>query len=417
MRRWIIIFIAGLLGTPLLLRVIELDESFVVLVLGATTVEMPLWFVIVTALLLSAAGYFFARMLRTVLLTPKRMNRWLNARRQRKTQDLTLNGFLSLLEGNWTAASRDLQKAAEKSDTPVLNYLLAAQARIENSDLASAETLIRKAEQLVPDASVAIGILHAQLLQQAGVPEKAHTILLALAGENPRHAHLKKLLLDSYRLRGDTQTVLQTLSLQHRQKPLQDPHQITELCRLQIAHGASAQAEEILRKQLGKQWRAEWVSLFGQAAASDGVKQLQIAEKWLKDHPQDSHLLLALARIAQRNHLWAKARDYYESYLTLQAHDNEANAALVRLLHALGEHEKARHWMQKHPASPHTLPLPMHCRTPTSWAAGTSRQIPALFRLAACSPYSPNALTRGSSRIQTTDSSPRWHRHRCGLHR
>lgn len=357
MRRGIVFFLLGLLGLPLLLRMVELDNSFVVFVFGETTVEMPLWFVVAAMLLSGFASYYCAKLLRMLVLAPKRVNRWFDRRAQRKVHDLTLRGFLALLEGNWTAASRDLQKAADKSDTAVLNYLLAARARVENDDLASAEALLRKAEQLLPEAQLAIGIYQAQLLQQAGVPEKAHDILQVLASQNPRHAYLQKLLINSHRLRGDSQKVLHMLVQQHRQKPLQDTALITELCRLHILHGAGVQAEELLRKQLAKQWRAEWVRLYGQAAGQDGVKQLQFAEKCLKDHPHDVELLLALARICQRNQLWAKARDYYELYLQQQANP-EVNMELVRLLHALGEHEKARYWLQKLPAATSSLPLP-----------------------------------------------------------
>ena len=260
--------------------------------------------------------------------------------------------------GNWSNASRDLQKAADKSGIAGLNYLLAAKARVENSDLASAEMLVRKAEQLMPDSQVAIGIYQAQLLQQAGVPEKAHDILETLAAENPRHAYLQKLLVNSHRQRGNTEAVLAILSRQHRLKPLQDPDMISELCRLQISHQQGAAAEGLLRKQLARQWRPEWVSLYGQAQGADGVKQLQVAEKWLREHPDDHNLLLALAHICQRDHLWAKARDYYETYLQ-KVKDQHAARELVQLLQALGEREKAQQWQRKIAASHiDALPLP-----------------------------------------------------------
>lgn len=358
MRRWILLFVAGLIGLPLLLRVIALDNSFAVLVFDQTTVEMPLWFVVAAMLLLALASYYTLRILRSIFFTPRRINRWMNRRNQRKVQDLTLSGYLSLLEGSWSAASRDLQKAADKSDNAVLNYLLAAKARIENNDLASAETLLRKAEEMLPEARTPISIYQAQLLQQIGVPEKAHEILEILAAEHPRHAYVQKLLVDSYRQRGDTDTVLQILSKQHRQKPLQDVSMISELCRLQISHGNGAAAEELLRKKLAKQWLPEWVALYGNAAAADGMQQLQMAEKWLHERPQDVALQLALAHICQRNRLWAKARDYYESYLRLQK-DEQAAKELVQLLQALGEREKAQQWLQKIAAHhANALPLP-----------------------------------------------------------
>ena len=358
MRRWILLFVSGLIGLPLLLRLIALDDSFVVLVFGQTTVEMPLWFVAAAMLLLTVVGYYGTRFLLAVLFTPRRINRWMNRRNQRKVQNLTLSGYLSLLEGNWSSASRDLQKAADKSDTAVLNYLLAAKARIENGDLPSAENLLRKAEEALPEARIPISIYQAQLLQQIGVPEKAHEVLEMLAAENPRHAYVQKLLVDSHRQRGDTETVLRILSQQHRQKPLQDVAMISELCRLQISHGNGAAAEELLRKKLTKQWLSEWVTLYGNAAGSNGIQQLQTAEKWLKEHQHDAALHLALAHICQRNQLWAKARDYYESYLALQK-DEVAAKELVQLLQALGEREKAQQWLQKIAAHhTDTLPLP-----------------------------------------------------------
>ena len=358
MRRWILLFIAGLIGLPLLLHTISLDDSFVVFVFGQTTVEMPLWFVVAGMFTLTVASYYAARLLRAVFLAPRRMNRWLDRRNQRRVHDLTLRGYLAMLEGNWSASSRDLQKAGDKSGNAALNYLLAAQARVENSDLAGAEMLLRKAEQCLPESRIPIGIYQAKLLQQAGVPEKAHDILQTLAGENPRHAYLQKLLVDSYRQRGESETVLKILTQQHRQKPLQDPDMIAELCRLQITHNEGAAAEELLRKQLARQWRTPWVVLYGQAQGADGVKQLQTAEKWLKEHPDDSALLLALGRICQRNHLWAKARDYYENYLQKQKDESIARE-LVQLLQALGEQEKAQQWLQKI-AAHHVdaLPLP-----------------------------------------------------------
>ena len=150
MRRWIVSFIVGLLGLPLLLRLIELDDGFAVLVFGQTTVEMPLWFVFTCMLLFGVVSYYLARAVRILVLTPRLMNRWFNRRGQARTQNLTVKGFLSLLEGNWSQASRDLLKAADKSPAPVINYLLAARAKLENDDLAGAETLLEKASELMP---------------------------------------------------------------------------------------------------------------------------------------------------------------------------------------------------------------------------------------------------------------------------
>ncbi len=368
MRRWIISFIIGLLGLPLLLRLIELDDGFVVLVFGQTTVEMPLWFVFASMLLFSIVSYYAARSMHMVWRTPRLMNRWFNKRGQTKTRNLTVSGFLSLLEGNWTAAGRDLLKAADKSEAPILNYLLAARARLENDDLSGAEALLNKAEESMPEARVAIGIYHAQMLQQIDLHENAHAIICALATEKPKHAMLQKLLMTSYRQRGEAQKVLGLFPTLHKQKLLppaemekilrdtcvqiieqapnadaltkhwalfpasaqQDLTVIAHYCRVLLRNHDDVTAEELLRKTLAKRWQTELVTLYGQACANDALKQLQTAEQWLKHHADEDELQLALARISQRNQLYAKSRDYYLDYIR-RTHSTTAQQELKLL--------------------------------------------------------------------------------------
>jgi HemY protein len=61
----------------------------------------------------------------------------------------------------------------------------------------------------------------------------------------------------------------------------------------------------------------------------------------LAKHPRDAELLLALGRIALRNRLWGKARDYLESSLRLAARPDTC-AELARLCEHLGETQQAR---------------------------------------------------------------------------
>ena len=75
-------------------------------------------------------------------------------------------------------------------------------------------------------------------------------------------------------------------------------------------------------------------------------RQLQAAEGWLKDHPNDPGLLLTLGRLCLQNSLWGKARDYLESSLRLQRNP-EACAELARLLAQLGDAERSNQLFQE----------------------------------------------------------------------
>jgi HemY protein len=65
-------------------------------------------------------------------------------------------------------------------------------------------------------------------------------------------------------------------------------------------------------------------------------RQLAQAESWLAAHPEDPQLLLCLGRLAARDKLWGKSRDYFERSYRLQR-SPEICAELGRLLSALGE--------------------------------------------------------------------------------
>ena len=90
-------------------------------------------------------------------------------------------------------------------------------------------------------------------------------------------------------------------------------------------------------------------TLFGLLLGRPLVKatnQLQTAEAWLKDHPNDPSLLLTLGRLCLQTSLWGKARDYLESSLRVQRNP-EACAELARLLAQLGDTERSNQLFQE----------------------------------------------------------------------
>lgn len=79
---------------------------------------------------------------------------------------------------------------------------------------------------------------------------------------------------------------------------------------------------------------------------ADAAAQLQMAEAWLKVRPKDAPLLLALGRISLRNHLWGKAREYFERSLREQA-GTEVFAELARLLRNLKEQQRSTQFLEE----------------------------------------------------------------------
>jgi HemY protein len=100
--------------------------------------------------------------------------------------------------------------------------------------------------------------------------------------------------------------------------------------------GAEDTAARVIERALEKNWNADLVRQFGERDYGDARNQLQVAEAWLKSRPADAELLLCLARLSLRNHLWGKAKEYYQASIKI-APSLAAYGELARLYKHLGE--------------------------------------------------------------------------------
>ncbi|MBU2155936.1 MAG: heme biosynthesis protein HemY, partial [Gammaproteobacteria bacterium] len=161
--------------------------------------------------------------------------------------------------------------------------------------------------------------------------------------ELERQAWRGRLLQAGQPADGDTQATL--LALQHAWQAMSTAqHQEPELLAVYAEQlrqlGAEAEAEDLLRHFLKQHYDTALVRLYGLLRGRDPGKQLQVAEGWLKQHPQDAGLLLTLGRLCLHGQLWGKAKDYLESSLAFERHP-ETCAELARLLAQLGELERS----------------------------------------------------------------------------
>ena len=79
---------------------------------------------------------------------------------------------------------------------------------------------------------------------------------------------------------------------------------------------------------------------FGDTAATDKSKRLKQCEKWLKQHPDDAALHLALGRLCAGESLWGKAREHMVKSLELEP-SSPGYDAFGQLLERQGELEPA----------------------------------------------------------------------------
>ncbi|KTD49898.1 protoporphyrinogen oxidase [Legionella rubrilucens] len=361
------------------------DPGYLLIAINHWTVETTLWVAIILALL----GFFLLHYL--LLLgarlsrTPRAYKAWRHKRRTQHAQEQTRRGLIEFSEGYWSEARNNLIKALPNAETPLLNYLTAARAAQEMGDNQLRDDYLREAQQSMPEAKIAVELTQAQLQLANKQWEQALATLRHLQDLAPKHPYVLKLLIHLYREVRDWPQLIALLpelkkyrvvtgadydNLQH-QTYLQalcdlakagqsdaltqlvnnlpraltyDPELMAEYSRYLAKQGQETQAESILRQALRKQYSPLLIDLYGQLKVSES--QLTFAESLLKKYPDSPELLLCLGRLSTHNHLWGKARTYFEKSLELeptpQAY-NELGQLLQELNDPAGACQAYRH--------------------------------------------------------------------------
>ncbi len=360
---------------------INQDSGYAFLAWGDWSVEMSL----VVLVLLAAAGlgllYYLLHFLLSLIRLPFSVSAWRHRRRKRRARAALTRGLVELAEGHWEQAEKLLIRDAHVSDTPLINYLSAAQAAQRQGLDERRDAYIRLAHQHLPTADVAVSLTQAELQIAHQQFEQALATLKHLRELAPRHDYVLRLLARLYRQLGDWKhlskllpelkksriydpdrlaelevlvyrSLLQDaarsveasrLDTVWRKMPRslrQEPRIVAEYAILLHRRQRDEEAEQLLRNSLKKGWDEELVSLYGQLAVLEPSVALTRAERWLQGHELDPVLLLALGRLSLRAQLWGKARRYLEAAIRSGA-GAAAGCELGQLLDHLGDTEAA----------------------------------------------------------------------------
>lgn len=371
---FVLILVALLLGVGVV-AIIETDPGYLLLAYGDYTLETSLWVGLVLLVLAVLLLYGMFALLRRLLGGRKSLAGWWDSRRVHKAARLTRRGVINYGQGNWARARRELLRAADSSDLPLVNYLLAAQSSAHLGELDKMQEYLGAAAATGSGAAVAVDLARADMLLQAGQHRQALGVLLPLRENAAHHPRVLLLLQRAFAGVEDWQALAELLpSLRkHKLMPAAELQGLEQqlsgrllqhagddvdsvcaawhrlpaearreaaLVRLFVARlvdlQAHALAEKTLLQALKHEWDPELVRLYGHVQSPNPRQQLARAEGWLEAHPRDAQLLLCLGRLSARDKLWGKAREYYENSYRLQR-SPESCAELGRLLAALGE--------------------------------------------------------------------------------
>ena len=382
-----VIVVAALIGVA-----ISEHSGYVLIAYQNFRYESSLWATLALLVVIWLVVFLLRALFNLLTASGGVVNPWSRYNRSRRVQLAIEHGQMDLAEGRWASAQRHLQRAAEAERQPLLYYLGAARAANEQGRYEDCDNLLERALERQPQAELAIALSHAQLQQDRGDIDGALVTLQAMHDRHPHNAQVLRQLQRLYQQRGDWSSLIRLMPELRKDKVL-PPSELAELERrawgenltlaaqrgeegeaglqslnkawqqltsaqrqeppLVLAYaeqlrqlGADAEAEEVLRTALKRDYNSHLARLYGLLRGRDPARQLQTAEGWLKSHPDDPSLLLTLGRLCLQSSLWGKARDYLESSLG-QQRNPETCAELARLLAQLGETERSNQLFQE----------------------------------------------------------------------
>lgn len=371
--------IALLLGVGVV-ATIETEPGYLLLAYGDYTLESSLWVGLVLIVLATVLLYGLIALLRRVMGGKKSLTGWLGSRRARQAARLTDRGLISFIEGNWAKARRDLLRGARSNDAPLANYLLAARASARLEDSEQTEQQLVLASESSAAAKTAVALTRAEIRLRAGKYQEAINTLQEVRRSPGRYPQALTLLQQAYSGLGDEAGLVELLPLLKKYqacsadelqrletdiylKQLQragdvatganldslcdtwhrmpvalreDAAMIRRYAELLVVMGGHAQAEKIILKALKHNWDSQLARVYAYVQSDNTRRQLAQAESWLTNHAADAELLLCLGRLAARDKLWGKSRDYFEKSYRLHR-SPEICAELGRLLSGMGE--------------------------------------------------------------------------------
>lgn len=316
--------------------------------------------------------YYLVRLLSGLLNIPRFMRRRHYSRQLERSKSKLIKGLIEISEGRFEQAEKMLIRHAEKNDTVLLNYLMAARAAQQQGAYERRDEYLRLAHESTPSADVAIGLTQAELQLNHKQYEQALATLNHIASVSPGHGYVKKLQAYTFGHLGDWESLGKVLQQVKKLKAMD----AEELQRLEVeayngmlskgikqedndkveaiwhdmpkalkenaslryiyasylhAQKKDDEAEALIRQAINKHWDNQLARLYADLNTSQPIRPLETAEEWLHQQPRNAVLLLVLGKLSMHCEFWGKARSYFETSISIQP-SSEAYLYLAELL-------------------------------------------------------------------------------------
>ncbi len=372
---WILLLCALATGLTLLA---QMNTGYVLVALSGQRIELSLNFALVLALSGFVAFYLLMRLLATMIELPGRVKRLRESRRVKKGHDTLIAALQDYFAGRYVRAESAAKRAMEFGAPVNVGAVIAALAAHELGapERRDAHLALLVTDPAKPDSAKTVSEVRILLDEQrpedalavlAMLPKK-HTAALrlellarqragqweavpALIDQLEKRDVFNKDRADAERRQAYSQWIehksidADSLKEVWRRVPERYRKDTTVAAKAASAFhafGLCGEAQAIIERSLDVAWDSELVNLYGECGAAESVRQIERAERWLKDHREDGSLLLALGRLCAQQQLWGKAQSYFEASLSIEP-TYSAHLELARLHDRIERADDARH--------------------------------------------------------------------------
>jgi len=370
---WVIALAALAIG---LILVARFNEGYVLLVTSFHRIEISLNLAIILVIVAIIAGYLVVRTVTLALSMPRRVREFRKRRHEKKERNMFADALRNYFEGRFGKAERVAASVLSMNSSAGLAALVGAWSAHGRRDYALRDEYLAKAAENAPGENVARLMAQAEMY----LDERRYLDALNVLRQLPeKHTEALKLELRARELAHDWEAVLKLLPQLEKRKVfdratlqqirrhayvenLRDKAIDIETLRAYwsrlptehkcdsriaataaqcfLSFGSCSDAHKVVEVALATEWDSELVIYYSECLGPNVNKQLEQAEKWLREHPQDPVLLLVLGRLCAHQELWGKAQSYLEASLSVES-THSTHLELARLFERTGRHEQA----------------------------------------------------------------------------
>lgn len=360
----------------------RMNDGYVLLALPPYRAEISLNLFIVALVAGFAALYLVLRAVALTLGLPGRVRDYRSRRQQERASLVFQDAVRLLFEGRFGQALKKATEAHAAGTAPGLSALIAARAAQRMRESLKQQGWMQRAKLDDPRTEAATLMLEAEMMNEARRFDDALVALERLQEKQGRHIAALRLELRARQGAGDWNGVLK-LARQLAKRDALPPEVISEVrtqahlaniartssdlglltaylrsvpeeergrrvvlaaARALAALGAENEAQKLIEAVLdagGDQgWHSELVVIYGRLCGGEQTARIARCETWLRQHPDDAGLLVALGRMCFRQRLWGKAQSYLEAALAVEETE-EAHLELARLFDQLERTDQA----------------------------------------------------------------------------